>query len=496
MLLFNLNSLLTKIILIISLSSIKSSSNNKNESTESIRFAFELCRHGARTPYGGLKISNFTFKDYFSEEWIGIKELTPLGIKQHFYLGLRNRIKYIKAQFPLLNENYDPQEILVYSTDSNRTILSANAQLQGLYLKNDTNIEPLSEKQINNSIPPGFEENFDEENKELGNKSLPFNMAIVPIHLLYSEDHIIQIQDKKNCKNLAEKYDKRKKRKDLKEFLDDLDDKYSDLIFPLIQDNINSIVNDSQKLFSSDYTLTYNLLDQIVCQYSNGKLNKNIIESFENNNNNNTNNLTIKDLYEDAIEFFKFDFLSNATGIDEEIGLYSLSPIMDMVINYMNKKVEKDKENDFDYLGYDVPKFLFISAHDSTVGGLEAFFKAIDNEFDLNYAYFASNIFIELFNNNTNNINNRNYDEDDYYVRILFDEKKIREYRYKEFYNLIKSKIKDKYEIADYCGYEIEEVQFENGFYFYLISSILLSCLTLFLIMILINLYLKKEKIN
>ena len=169
---------------------------------------------------------------------------------------------------------------------------------------------------------------------------------------------------------------------------------------------------------------------------------------------------------------------------------------MDMVINYMNKKVEKDKENDFDYLGYDVPKFLFISAHDSTVGGLEAFFKAIDHDFELNYAYFASNIFIELFNNNTNNIINRNYDEDDYYVRILFDEKKIKEYRYKEFYNLIKSKIKDKYEIADYCGYEIEEVQFENGFYFYLISSILLSCLTLFLIMILINLYLKKEKIN
>ena len=495
MLLFNLNSLITKIILIISLSSIKSSSNDNNESTESIRFVFELCRHGARTPYGGLKISNFTFTDYFSEEWNGIKELTQLGIKQHFYLGLRNRIKYIDSENPLLNEIYDPQEILVYSTNSNRTILSANAQLQGLYLMNNTNIKPLSEKQINNSLPPDFDEKYyNNKNKELGTNSLPFNMTIVPIHLLYSEDHIIQIQDEKNCKNLTKKYNKRKNRKDLKNFLNNLDEKYSELIFPLIEDNIKSIVNDRQKLFSSDYTLTYNLLDQIVCQYSNGKLNTKLIESFKNNYN--TNNLIPKDLYEDAIEFFKFDFLSNATGIDEEIGLYSLSPIMDMVINYMNKKVEKDKENDFDYIGYDVPKFLFISAHDSTVGGLEAFFKAIDHDFELNYAYFASNIFIELFNNNTYNINNKIYKADDYFVRILFDDKKIKEYKYKDFYNLIKSKIKDKYEIADYCGYEIEEVQFENGFDFYLVSSIILSCLTLALIMILINLYLKKEKIN
>ena len=490
MLLFNLNSLITKIILIISLSSIKSSLNDKNES---IRFVFELCRHGARTPYGGLKISNFTFIDYFSEEWIGIKELTQLGIKQHFYLGLRNRIKYIDSENPLLNEIYDPQEILVYSTNSNRTILSANAQLQGLYLMNNTNIKPLSEKQINNSLPPDFDEKYyNDGNKVLGTNSLPFNMTIVPIHLLYSEDHIIQIQDEKNCKNLKKKYNKRKNRKDLKKFLNNLDEKYSKLIFPLIKDNINSIINDSQKLFSSDYTLTYNLLDQIVCQYSNGKLNKKIIDCF----NNNKNNLTKKHLYKDAIEFFKFDFLSNATGIDEEIGLYSLSPIMDMVINYMNKKVEKDKEKNFEYIGYDVPKFLFISAHDSTVGGLEAFFKAIDHDFELNYAYFASNIFIELFNNNTYNINNEIYKADDYFVRILFDDKKIKEYKYKDFYNLIKSKIKDKYEIADYCGYEIEEVQFENGFDFYLVSSIILSCLTLALIMILINLYLKKEKIN
>ena len=161
MLLFNLNSLITTkkskiiitIIIIILLSSIKSISNN-NKSKENIRFVFELCRHGARTPYSGLGHPNF--KDYFSENWIGIKELTPIGIKQHFYLGLRNRIRYMDSPEPLLNKTFDPREILVYSTNSNRTILSANAQLQGLYLMNanDTNITSLSDNQVLNSHYP------------------------------------------------------------------------------------------------------------------------------------------------------------------------------------------------------------------------------------------------------------------------------------------------------------------------------------------------------
>ena len=506
MLLFNLNSLIaTKkskiiitIIIIISLSSIKSASNN-NGSSEKIRFVFELCRHGARTPYSGLGQPNF--KDYFSENWIGIKELTPIGIKQHFYLGLRNRIRYMDSPEPLLNKKYDAREILVYSTNSNRTILSANAQLQGLYLMNDSesNIKPLSKKQVLNSKPPDFhEENYEKENKKLGNYSLPFNMTIVPIHLLYSEDHVIQIQDEKNCENLKVKYDERKKRLDLNIFLEKLDHNYSELIYPLIKENLDSEIIDEKKLFSSNYSLTYYILDQIICQYWNGKPMNNIKNSFTNNE----NNLTIKNLYDDAIEFFKFDFLSNATGIDEEIGLYTLSPLMEILVDYMKKKVDKDvKEKDFDYKGFDIPKFLFVSAHDSTLGGLQAFFKSIDKDFDVNYAYFASNVFIELFNNKTNDNNDNdsnetNYTESDYYVRFLFDEKIIKEYKYEEFYSLIKNNVKNKFEIADFCGYNAEEVQFENGFDFYLVSTILLTCFTLALIMISINLYLKKDKIN
>ena len=494
MLLFNLYCLIITFLI----SQITSSS-------EKIRFVFEICRHGARTPYSGLKI-NENFSDYFSFNWSGIKELTPLGIRQHFYLGLRNRIRYLNS---LLSDSFDPREILVYSTNSNRTILSANAQLQGLYLmsnklnnsENDnfTKIQPLSEKQIENSDPPDLNEIYYKNEKEkLGNFSLPFKMTIVPIHLLFSEDHIIQIQDEKNCPNLKKIYNKRKKRKEIKIILEKLDEKYSDFIYPIIKNNLDFEIKDEKKLFSNNYSFTYNILDQIICHYTNGF---DVIEEHikkYNENNKNKENLTIENLIEDSYEFFKLDFLSNATDIDEEIGLYSLSPIMEMLINYMKKKVDKDKLNEIYYIGNDVPKFLFVSAHDSTVGGFQAFFKYIDKKFKLNYAYFASNIFIELFYNCTENFDNNfdNINESCYYVRFLFDDVVIREYKYEEFYNLIKSNIKDKYEIADYCGFNAEEVEFDKYFDFYLVSTVLLSCLCLALIMISINLYLKRQKIK
>ena len=56
-----------------------------------LRWAFEIFRHGARTPYSGM---THDFKDCFGQKWYGQKELTGVGLRQHFLVGYRNRIKY------------------------------------------------------------------------------------------------------------------------------------------------------------------------------------------------------------------------------------------------------------------------------------------------------------------------------------------------------------------------------------------------------------------
>jgi acid phosphatase/lysosomal acid phosphatase/prostatic aicd phosphatase len=51
-----------------------------------------------------------------------------------YLLGLRNRKKYIEKE-KFLSEKFDAHEILIYSSNLNRTMLSASSQLQGLFLK-------------------------------------------------------------------------------------------------------------------------------------------------------------------------------------------------------------------------------------------------------------------------------------------------------------------------------------------------------------------------
>ena len=51
----------------------------------------------------------------------------------HYILGLRNRLRYITKNYNFLSEQYNPHEILAYSTPLNRTLMSITAQLQGLY---------------------------------------------------------------------------------------------------------------------------------------------------------------------------------------------------------------------------------------------------------------------------------------------------------------------------------------------------------------------------
>ena len=73
------------------------------------------------------------FKDCFGQQWNGVKELTGVDFLQHFLVGYRNRIRYMN-QTKLLNFTYDPREVFLISTVTNRTLMSAYTQVQGLYL--------------------------------------------------------------------------------------------------------------------------------------------------------------------------------------------------------------------------------------------------------------------------------------------------------------------------------------------------------------------------
>lgn len=92
---------------------------------EQLVLSVDLVRHGDRTPTHQIPRSHLNWKE-------GLGALTANGMAQEKRLGEYLREKYIN-QYHLLNATYDPNTIYVRSTDTERTIKSANSLLLGLY---------------------------------------------------------------------------------------------------------------------------------------------------------------------------------------------------------------------------------------------------------------------------------------------------------------------------------------------------------------------------
>ncbi|KAL2734139.1 prostatic acid phosphatase-like [Vespula squamosa] len=143
---------------------------DKNVNLGTVIFANVLYRHGDRTP-----IEPYPTDPYKNESlWpVPYGQLTNLGKNQHLHMGqwLRNRYSH------LLSDLYSPYDIYIQSTDVDRTLMSAEANLAGLY--------PPKENQIWSTI----------------------NWMPIPVHTIpESEDNILL--GKKYCQRYNFELDK------------------------------------------------------------------------------------------------------------------------------------------------------------------------------------------------------------------------------------------------------------------------------------------------
>jgi hypothetical protein len=120
-------------------------------------FAADLIRHGDRTPVSNIPNAPYTWP-------LEPGELTPLGMQQEFQLGQTFRKRYV-ADSHLLPERYDSPTLYVRSTDFNRTLMSAQCVLLGLY--------PIT----------------------AANKDLPANFQPIPVHDLPLQYDALLAQD-------------------------------------------------------------------------------------------------------------------------------------------------------------------------------------------------------------------------------------------------------------------------------------------------------------
>ena len=97
---------------------------NANEIGQMV-FAVDVIRHGDRGPIFDLPIDRHKWPQ-------GLGELTPEGMDQEFQLGKQFRERYV-VQNHLLPETFDVGKIYVRASDFDRTLMSAECTLLGLY---------------------------------------------------------------------------------------------------------------------------------------------------------------------------------------------------------------------------------------------------------------------------------------------------------------------------------------------------------------------------
>ncbi len=112
-------------------------------------FAVTVTRHGDRTPYAKMDSTVINFNQVWPE---GAGILMPEGMRQEYSLGTRLRDKYIET-LKLLPKEYKDGSMYVIATDYQRTFVSAECVLMGLY---PMGTGPLLNKR-DFALPHGFQ---------------------------------------------------------------------------------------------------------------------------------------------------------------------------------------------------------------------------------------------------------------------------------------------------------------------------------------------------
>ena len=418
-----------------------------------ILFIFEHSRHGIKTPSYLNDSSNL--RDIFGQEWVGLKELTRGGSRMEYLLGV-----YLKNYYKeFFSEKYNPNEIYIMSSDSNRTVESALAQIQGIY-QNKTDIN-LTNYQINRSIPYYFENKLDPEFERflesIENYSLPHNIQIPPIHSIDDRYHIYRISENENCEPYNYIKDDNLKKTVVKNFINNFNYTFGELLLS------NLSISDK------NYFTNINNID-IVCD--------NFLSNYEIGNKLNKifNEKKYIDFYDECIEYFTLKYKEiHIQGIKKNniVGLITQSQIMRIILNYMKKRYDlskKGKEYE-DLIINGSPKYVMLKGHDFTISTMEDLLKIIF-ETEISFPSIGSSQFFVLNKISSKSLGTK------YNVEIIFNDKIKLEIDFNSFEKKIKKKIWSSKKVADFCGWDeyAKEVSI-NTKEIVLILIIILLCL-------------------
>jgi hypothetical protein len=410
-----------------------------DDEEEKLLFAWEHFRHGPRNPY--TQINKTTWIDFIGVQWKNEGELSALGLRSHYLLGVATKNRYEN----FLSKSFDTNEIFIISTDVNRTITSAMSNLQGIYRNYTT--PNLTIEQIDNAKIKGlngtYEQKINEKIEELKKSYIKDGISIMPIHLFSRVGLQFKLNDNDFCPGIIKYKEESKNQKDVKkivkEFTDNTNETFGKYIFEFM--NVSS-----EK--TSDYLYTnnnlYYICDTFIADYFSGIYMPHIIQT----------GIDMDKFYYHCLNYSIIDSYYLSYGLPPtKLSYLTSSPVFRTIFNYMDRRIKLFEENNPDKIDPSSPKFVIYSGHDSTVAGIDVFLKSVFGiEYD-NPQYTTSQL-IELWHNKSG-----------YYVKYLYNQKEKGTYKLNDFKEKINKNILSEDEINEICRVKIiSSIKKENIF--------------------------------
>ena len=410
--------------------------SNVVKSDDKLVFLWTHFRHGARAPQN----IDDNYLDLLGEKWTTPGELTPGGQRMHFILGLRNRIRYITEK-KFLDEKFNPHEILIYSSYFNRTLISASAQLQGLYPESAGKGDILSQEQEESSYPPlnvDYEE-IEEEIKNLNGYALPNSMMLAPTRMINQNERKILLFDSKECINKRNEIRSQNR------------EKYS--IFNTLKQEFNDKYREKMNEFlgTNDEELDFSFIDKFCDSFITSYSDKRELTEFK------KTGLNFEELESFCHEYYKNMYVYQYSGDEERLLPHvESSKLMSEFIYYMKKRIDADINNeniDELFKDYSRPKMVMLSGHDTTLIAHEMFLidaLELSNDY-FRLPYFASQMAFEITRDE--NLNSQK-DYSNYFVNYYFDDELIFNISVEDFIEKVEPHIWNDEKINDFCGFD------------------------------------------
>ena len=385
-------------------------------------------RHGARAPiFGGNS-------DFMKEYWEYPGELTGVGERMHYLLGLRNRERYINEK-KLLSEKYNSNELKVISTGIKRTIASALSQLQGLYPQKQRLGEILNESQLKFSNPPINIDNkiIQEEITELNDNALPETMTLIPLEIR-NISSFITFYNREKCKGAI------------------------NASSTSINDNMDSLIKEFNEKYAKymnqfkgipaqykyNFTAIAHICDTYIACYADGRN----MSDFKNTGISSTEMSNLDNFCKDVIRIYFLEFEIR----EDDIYYLEGSKIMELLINHTKRSIDADINNNNSLI---YPKMLMYSGHDTTVSKQQFFLmKAFgyNNSF-YKFPTYTTQIAFEIIRKDDNK-EKRTYS--DYFMNYYFNDELILNVTANEFIDKVEKHIWSDEKINSFCGYNLK----------------------------------------